>query len=119
MTGGNVKAAPKYFGATRPPEFETALTSEVAGGEALVFVFYRNASGLFAAVEGGPKVAASFLRADLVDEAVLLHGPITIGADGLDALDGLPLAALTESARLRPTGTETVGGDSLERYERR
>jgi hypothetical protein len=59
MTGRNVKAAPTYFGTTPPPEFETALTSEVAGGEALVFVFYRNASGLFAAVEGGPKVMAA------------------------------------------------------------
>ena len=59
LTGRNVKAAPKYFGATPPPEFENALTSEVGGGEALVFVFYRNASGLFAGVEGGPKVMAA------------------------------------------------------------
>jgi hypothetical protein len=58
LTGRNVKPAPKYFGATPPPEFETAFTSEV-GGEALVFVYYRNASGLFAAVEGGPKVMAA------------------------------------------------------------
>ena len=58
LTGRNVRAAPRYFGATPPPEFETALTSEVTGGEPLVFVFYRNASGLFAAVEGGPKVIA-------------------------------------------------------------
>lgn len=59
LIGRNVKPAPKYFGATPPPEFETAFTSEVAGGEALVFVYYRNASGLFAAVEGGPKVMAA------------------------------------------------------------
>ncbi len=59
LTGRNVKPAPKHFGATPPPEFETAFTSEVAGGEALVFVYYRNASGLFVAVEGGPKVMAA------------------------------------------------------------
>jgi hypothetical protein len=59
LTGRNVKPAPKYFGATPPPEFETAFTSEVAGGEALVFVYFRNASGFFAAVEGGPKVIAA------------------------------------------------------------
>ena len=59
LTGRKVKQAPKYFGATPPPEFETAFTSEVAGGEALVFVYYRNASGLYAAVEGGPKVMAA------------------------------------------------------------
>jgi hypothetical protein len=59
LTGRHVKAAPTHFGATPPPEFETALTSEIAGGEALVFVFYRNASGLFATVEGGPRVMAA------------------------------------------------------------
>lgn len=59
LTGRNVKAAPSYFGAIPPPEFETALTSEVAGGEALVFVFYRDASGLFATVEGGSKVISA------------------------------------------------------------
>jgi hypothetical protein len=59
LTGRNVKLAPRFFGATPPPEFETAFTSEVAGGEPLVFVYYRNASGLFAAVEGGPKVIAA------------------------------------------------------------
>jgi hypothetical protein len=56
LTGRNVKAAPNYFGANPRPDFETALASEIAGGDALVFVFYRNASGLFATVEGGPKV---------------------------------------------------------------
>jgi hypothetical protein len=59
LTGRNVKAVPNYFGAKPPPEFETALTSEVAPGEALVFVLYRNAGGLFATVEGGPKVMAA------------------------------------------------------------
>jgi hypothetical protein len=59
LTGRNVKPAPAYFGASTPPEFETALTSEIAPGQALVFVFYRNASGLFAAVEGAPQVLAA------------------------------------------------------------
>lgn len=70
-------------------------------------------------VEGGPKVAASLLRADLVDEAVLLRGPLTIGPDGLDALDGLALDTLTASPDVRLVSTETVGGDSLNHYERR
>ena len=59
LTGRNVKAVPNYFGATPPPEFETALTSEVAPGEAMVFVLYRNAGGLFATVEGSPKVISA------------------------------------------------------------
>ena len=69
-------------------------------------------------VEGGPAVAASFVRADLVDEAVLLRGPITIGADGIDVLDGLLLDALVSSAHLRASGAETVGADTLSHFER-
>jgi diaminohydroxyphosphoribosylaminopyrimidine deaminase/5-amino-6-(5-phosphoribosylamino)uracil reductase len=69
-------------------------------------------------VEGGPRVAASFIGADLVDEAVLLRGPVTVGMDGIDALDGLPLDALTSSAHLRLTGTETIGADTLSHFER-
>ncbi|MFN3351826.1 RibD family protein, partial [Pseudorhodoplanes sp.] len=69
-------------------------------------------------VEGGPKVAASLLRAGLVDEAWLLRGTATIGSGGIDALDGLPLNALTEAPDLALTGNETVGGDSHFHYER-
>jgi diaminohydroxyphosphoribosylaminopyrimidine deaminase/5-amino-6-(5-phosphoribosylamino)uracil reductase len=67
-------------------------------------------------VEGGPTVAASFVRADLVDEAALFRAPKPIGPDGTDALEGLPLAALTN--RLKPLASETVGADTVELYER-
>jgi diaminohydroxyphosphoribosylaminopyrimidine deaminase/5-amino-6-(5-phosphoribosylamino)uracil reductase len=69
-------------------------------------------------VEGGPIVAASFVQADLVDEAVLFRSPRPIGADGIDALEGLPLTALTQSPRLKSVGTEAVGGDTVEYLER-
>jgi diaminohydroxyphosphoribosylaminopyrimidine deaminase / 5-amino-6-(5-phosphoribosylamino)uracil reductase len=69
-------------------------------------------------VEGGPRVAASFVNADLVDAAVLLRGERTIGADGIDALEGLPLAALTASPRLKRAGQDKLGADTIERYER-
>jgi diaminohydroxyphosphoribosylaminopyrimidine deaminase/5-amino-6-(5-phosphoribosylamino)uracil reductase len=70
-------------------------------------------------VEAGPRLCAAFLRADLVDEAYLLRGPDAIGADGIDALDGLPLSALTGSPKLRETGTEKVGSDTNIHFERR
>jgi diaminohydroxyphosphoribosylaminopyrimidine deaminase / 5-amino-6-(5-phosphoribosylamino)uracil reductase len=69
-------------------------------------------------VEGGPTVAAAFVRAGLVDEAVLLRSSATIGPDGIDALEGLPLTALTQSAQLRSRGVETVDGDTVEIFER-
>jgi diaminohydroxyphosphoribosylaminopyrimidine deaminase/5-amino-6-(5-phosphoribosylamino)uracil reductase len=69
-------------------------------------------------VEGGPTVAAALLEADLVDEAVLLRAPQAIGGDGIDALEGLPLTALTQSARLQLVGTDVVGTDRMEMFER-
>jgi len=69
-------------------------------------------------VEAGPILAAALLRADLVDEAVLLRSPNAIGAEGVDALEGLPLEALTGSARLALVGSEAVGVDTVETYER-
>ena len=69
-------------------------------------------------VEGGPTLAASFVRANLVDEVALLRSPHPIGADGIDALEGLPLTALTQSPRLKLVASETVNGDTLERFER-
>jgi diaminohydroxyphosphoribosylaminopyrimidine deaminase / 5-amino-6-(5-phosphoribosylamino)uracil reductase len=69
-------------------------------------------------VEAGPILAAAFLRADLVDEAALFRSRITIGAGGLDALDGLPLSALTRSPRFTPLGKELIGTDSVELFER-
>jgi diaminohydroxyphosphoribosylaminopyrimidine deaminase/5-amino-6-(5-phosphoribosylamino)uracil reductase len=67
-------------------------------------------------VEGGPTVAASFVAADLVDEAVLLRGEKTIGADGIEPLEGMALEALSE--RLHSRGSEQLGSDTLETFER-
>jgi diaminohydroxyphosphoribosylaminopyrimidine deaminase/5-amino-6-(5-phosphoribosylamino)uracil reductase len=69
-------------------------------------------------VEAGPILASAFLRADLVDEAALFRSPSTLGADGLDALDGLPLSALTRSLRLEPVSSEPAGADTVEIFER-
>ncbi len=69
-------------------------------------------------VEGGPRVAASLVNADLVDEAVLLRGPQTIGPTGIDALDGMPLDALTASPKLTLSRQDTLGLDMIQFYER-
>jgi diaminohydroxyphosphoribosylaminopyrimidine deaminase/5-amino-6-(5-phosphoribosylamino)uracil reductase len=64
-------------------------------------------------------VAAAFVSADLVDEAAVFQSPKPVGADGIDALEGLPLEALTVSPRLTITGREMVGADTLLRFARR
>ena len=67
-------------------------------------------------VEGGPKLAGAMAAAGLVDELALLRGATTIGADGIDALDGLPLDGFT--GQLQARGRETLGPDVLETYAR-
>ena len=69
-------------------------------------------------VEGGARVASSFVSADMVDEVWLLRGPEAIGANGIPALDALPLSALTGSPALRVRASESVGKDTLTIYER-
>ena len=67
-------------------------------------------------VEGGPTLASALLAADLVDEAQLFHSPQAIGADGIDALDANAAAAL--GRRLTSAGSEPVGPDQLDSYQR-
>jgi diaminohydroxyphosphoribosylaminopyrimidine deaminase / 5-amino-6-(5-phosphoribosylamino)uracil reductase len=67
-------------------------------------------------VEGGPIVAASFVAADLVDAAALFRSDKIIGSDGIDALEGMHLEALT--GRLRSLGREPMGEDSVEFFAR-
>jgi diaminohydroxyphosphoribosylaminopyrimidine deaminase / 5-amino-6-(5-phosphoribosylamino)uracil reductase len=69
-------------------------------------------------VEGGPILAASLIAADLVDEAAIFRGDVTIGSTGIDALEGLPLSAVTASPRFVLRRAETVAEDRLETFER-
>jgi diaminohydroxyphosphoribosylaminopyrimidine deaminase / 5-amino-6-(5-phosphoribosylamino)uracil reductase len=69
-------------------------------------------------VEGGARVASSFVAAGLVDEAWLLRGPDPIGADGIAALDALPLFAITQSPALKVRASHGLQNDTLTTYER-
>src|SRR5262245_42642289 len=69
-------------------------------------------------VEGGPILAASLLVADLVDEAALFRSPHLLGGGGIDALEGLRLTALTQSAQLAARRSERVGLDRMEIFAR-
>lgn len=69
-------------------------------------------------VEGGSRVAASFVGADLVDEVWLFRGSEAIGNDGVDALDAFPLSKITQSPALAVRASESFGKDTLTIYER-
>ncbi|MGA2568663.1 MAG: bifunctional diaminohydroxyphosphoribosylaminopyrimidine deaminase/5-amino-6-(5-phosphoribosylamino)uracil reductase RibD [Pseudolabrys sp.] len=67
-------------------------------------------------VEGGPKVAGGFAAAGLVDELALLRGGKTIGAGGIEPIEGMPLDGFT--GQLHARGSEKLGPDRLEIYRR-
>ena len=69
-------------------------------------------------VEGGARVASSFVAAGLVDEFWMLRGPDAVGAGGVAALEGLPLSVLTGSAAFKQRTSETLQNDALTIYER-
>jgi diaminohydroxyphosphoribosylaminopyrimidine deaminase/5-amino-6-(5-phosphoribosylamino)uracil reductase len=111
------------------PEHEAVLTAagvEVlrapgAGGKLDLAAVLRALAGrgiTRVMVEAGPIVSAAFLSADLVDEAALFRASDALG-EGIDALEGLPLSALTLSAKLRLVGREQLGSDTLEMFERK
>jgi len=69
-------------------------------------------------VEGGARVASSFVAAGMVDEVWLLRGPDAVGTDGIAALDALPLTAITQSPAFKRSASETLQKDTLTIYER-
>jgi len=69
-------------------------------------------------VEGGPILAASMIACDFVDEIALFQASASIGPEGIDAVEGMPISALTRSQRFKSIGVEWVGPDRLENLVR-
>lgn len=69
-------------------------------------------------VEGGGQVAASFLRAGLVNRIEWFRAPIVLGSEGRPCLGALEIGRLAAAPRFRRVGVETLGSDLWERYER-
>jgi diaminohydroxyphosphoribosylaminopyrimidine deaminase/5-amino-6-(5-phosphoribosylamino)uracil reductase len=69
-------------------------------------------------VEGGSRVASSFIEAKLVDEVWLLRGREAVGAGGVAALDALQLTAITQSPAFKVRASENLDKDTLTVYER-
>lgn len=66
-------------------------------------------------VEGGATIARSFLAEDLVDRLILVEGPVTIGADGVDAPVTLPEA----KTRFRLARHDRFGEDLWHEFDLR
>ena len=69
-------------------------------------------------VEGGGVVAASFLKAGLIDKLEWFRAPMIIGGDGRPAFGSLGVEDLGAAFRLVRTGVREAGVDLWETYEK-
>lgn len=69
-------------------------------------------------IEGGGQVAASFLRAGLVDAVEWFRAPIVLGEESRPAVGALALNRLGDAPRFRRIAVQPLGDDLWERYER-
>lgn len=70
-------------------------------------------------VEGGAGLAASLLRARLVDRIAWLQAPLLLGGDGIPAIGDLALAALAAAPGFERLSSEPVGEDLLTTFRLR
>ena len=78
----------------------------------------RKAGEASVLIEGGGQVAASFLRAGLVDRIEWFRAPILLGGEGRPCIAMLELAKLADAPKFRRLSAEPCGDDLWERYER-
>jgi diaminohydroxyphosphoribosylaminopyrimidine deaminase/5-amino-6-(5-phosphoribosylamino)uracil reductase len=69
-------------------------------------------------VEGGAVLAASLLRADLVDRIAWFRAPALIGGDGVPMAQAFGVDALGQAPRFVRRGLAEIGSDMLETYVR-
>jgi diaminohydroxyphosphoribosylaminopyrimidine deaminase/5-amino-6-(5-phosphoribosylamino)uracil reductase len=69
-------------------------------------------------VEGGGQVAASFIRADLVDRIAWFHAPAVMGGDGWPAVQGFGIERLAMMPRFVRTRSIPLGSDMLTELKR-
>lgn len=68
--------------------------------------------------EGGSAIAASLLRADLVDHLVGFSAGVVIGAEGLPAIGAMGLSRLGQAPRFDLVETVAIGPDVMHRWAR-
>jgi diaminohydroxyphosphoribosylaminopyrimidine deaminase / 5-amino-6-(5-phosphoribosylamino)uracil reductase len=69
-------------------------------------------------VEGGGQVAASFVRADLVDRIAWFHAPAVMGGDGRSAIQGFRTEKLGMMPRFIRHRVTSLGDDILTEFKR-
>ncbi|MFO0987797.1 MAG: RibD family protein [Alphaproteobacteria bacterium] len=67
-------------------------------------------------VEGGARLAGALMKAGLVDRIAWFRAPLTLGGDGVPALDPLGVADPNDAPRWRRIDLRTLGTDTLETF---
>jgi diaminohydroxyphosphoribosylaminopyrimidine deaminase/5-amino-6-(5-phosphoribosylamino)uracil reductase len=70
-------------------------------------------------VEGGAQLAASLLRANLVDRIAWFHAPAVMGGDAWPAVQAFGVASLDGMPRFARVGDTPLGDDMLTEFVRR
>lgn len=70
-------------------------------------------------VEGGGRLAAALMRADLVDRIAWFHAPAVMGGDGKAGVHEFGVAELARMPRFRHTHSIALGDDTLGLFTRR
>jgi diaminohydroxyphosphoribosylaminopyrimidine deaminase / 5-amino-6-(5-phosphoribosylamino)uracil reductase len=93
---------------------ETVTGEHIDPGRALAALAARGLTRVL--VEGGSQVAATLLRACLVDRLVWFPGPLVIGGDGLPAVAALDADALAECVRLEREHAPMLADHPVQAY---
>lgn len=99
-----VTLLPVAAGHTGRLSIEAALQALSAGGLTRLLV------------EGGGRIAASFLAEGLVDELIIFRGPQIIGGDGIPAIAGLGLEKVADAHPCYRVDSRVIGADMVETY---
>lgn len=94
--------------ATAAGRVDIAAAARALGGRGLTSVV----------VEGGATIAASFLKAGLVDRLSMYRAGILMGTDSRSAVAALGLAGLDFAPRFVLVSSRVIGGDTLETWRR-
>jgi diaminohydroxyphosphoribosylaminopyrimidine deaminase/5-amino-6-(5-phosphoribosylamino)uracil reductase len=70
-------------------------------------------------IEGGGQLAASFVRAELIDRIEWFRAPILLGGDGLPCIAALGLETVTNAPIYERVGVKEAGVDLWESYVRK
>lgn len=108
--------------AVTPVAVGTAVVEQVAGDNgrptpAAALAAIRRKGAASVLIEGGGQVAASFLRAGLIDRIEWFRAPILLGGEGRPCVAALDLANLADAPTFRRLSAEPVGDDLWERYD--